>query len=115
MSDDLPLLSWRPAEEPSETPEKFKRTKGDPRDYRVEWDRFVKEHPAIAISIKDDALDLMRSGAKRIEINALFAEARARHRCTLNNSLRAAAASWIVDRNPDLDDLIERRRRKATR
>lgn len=109
------LLSWRPASEPSETPEKFKRAKGDPRDYAAEWAAFVKANHVIAISIEDDALDLMRRGAKRIEINALFAEARARHRCTLNNSLRAAAASWIVDRNPDLDALIERRRRKVTR
>lgn len=37
---DLPLLSWRP----TETPEKFRRAKGDPRDYAAEFRAFVEEY-----------------------------------------------------------------------
>lgn len=97
------LLSWRPAppSDPSPTPAKFRRAKGDPRDYAAEWAAFVEAHPATC--------------APRVEVDNPFAVAREMHRVTLNNSWRAAAADWLVEHKPQLDDLIERRKRKATK
>jgi hypothetical protein len=109
---DLPLLSWRPAP----TPEPFTAAANPkPRDYRLAWDAFVEARPDVAGSIYEHALADLRIGLPRVEVNALFADARARFTVTLNNSWRAAAADWLCEREPRLADLIERRRRKVTK
>lgn len=113
-ADVLPLFSWRPAEA-APTPEKFKRAPGEPRDYRAEWDRFVEANPSIADSILRHAVTDLTLGLPRVEVNALFADARARFTVTLNNSWRAACADWLCEREPRLAELIERRRRKVTK
>lgn len=105
------LLSWRP----SETPAKFRRAKGDPRDYAAEWAAFVEAHPAVADDMLARCRHMAATCAPRVEVNNLFAVAREMHRVTLNNSWRAAAADWLVEHEPQLDDLIERRKRKATK
>ncbi len=106
---DLPLFAW------AETPERFRRAKGDPRDYAAEWRAFAEARPDVAASILKHASDAADLGLPRVEVNALFADARARFGVSLNNSWRAAAASWCCEQDPRLDALIERRRRKVTK
>ena len=112
MSDaDLPLFAWSP----SETPAKFKRAKGDPRDYAAEWSAFVEDFADIAANIRQRAEILRRNGVARIEVNALFALARQDYATSVNNSWRAACADWLVAQDPRLDALIERRARRRTK
>lgn len=110
------LFQWSPpapvaAPTVEPTPDKFRRAPGDPRDYRAEWDAFVAAHYEIAAWIAHAALADLRDG-KRVEVNALFALARARFRCTLNNSWRAGAADYLIEHHPELRDAITRRERK---
>ena len=114
---DLPLLAWRPAatSEPAPTPEKFKRAKGDPRDYAAEWRAFVDGCPQIAGFVAYEARAAMLRGDARVSVNALFEAARARHRATLNQSWRAAAADWLIAGDPALATVFERRTRRSTK
>ena len=95
------------------TPDKFRRAPGDPRDYRAEWDAFVAARPDVAEWIAQTA-KVDASLGHRVEVNALFALARAKFRCTLNNSWRAGAADHLIERHPELRDAITRRERKRT-
>lgn len=117
MAAGMPLFDWSPAPDtsPAPTPVRFVRAKGDPRDYRAEWLAWVEAHQAAAQAIEDHALDEYRRGQPRIEVNALFASVRRDMRVSLNHNYRAACADWLVEREPRLDALIERRRRKVTR
>jgi len=112
--DDLPLLAWRPVSH-EETPAKFRRGKGDPRDYAAEWRAFVDGHPQIAGFIAYEARIAMLGGAARVSVNALFEAARDRHHATLNQSWRAAAADWLIQGDPALARVIERRTRRTTK
>ena len=112
--DNLPLLAWRPASH-EETPAKFRRAKGEPRDYAADFAKWRAAHPEIAASLLQWAVDAIRLGVRRVEVNVLFAEARRVYGITANNSHRAAAADWLIAQEPRLADLIERRRRKVTR
>lgn len=97
------------------TPEKFRRAKGEPRDYRAEWLAWVERNPEIADHIERTALRALLHQESRIEVNALFSDARKTFHRTANQSYRAACADWLVEREPRLADLIERRKRKVTK
>lgn len=53
------------------------------------------------------ALNLAQGGARRIEINALWASIRALRHVSMDNSFRAPAARELRARYPELRDLIE--------
>ena len=107
------LFAWTPPAQAVEpTPEKFKRAPGDPRDYRAEWEDAIKADHRIGALLEQWALEGAASG--RVEVNALFSRLRATLRVTLDNSTRAPAADWLIERNPDLARVIRRRARKRT-
>lgn len=135
------LLSWRPtdpAEKPrdpwtewaadnladveqvdparlGETPAKFRRAKGDPRDYAKEWQVYVNSNPTIAEFIRCGALDRLMEGATRVSVAKLFEDVRAEKKVSINTSYAAAAGDWLCAIEPRLEKLIERRRRRTTR
>lgn len=100
MSDDL--FTWaasKPAPTTVEpTPEK--------------WEAAIKANHRIGALLEQWALEGASSG--RVEVNALFARLRATLRVTLDNSTRAPAADWLIERNPELAKVIRRRARKRT-
>lgn len=111
------LLQWRPpapvaAPTVEPTPEKFRRAPGDLRDYRAEWEAAIKANHRIGALLEQWALEGASSG--RVEVNALFARLRATLRVTLDNSTKAPAADWLIERNPELAKVIRRRARKRT-
>lgn len=106
---DLPLFAW------AETPERFRRAKGDPRDYRAEWDAFAAERPDVAAYICEQVERRRDAGVARIAVNVIVEHAREAFAVTINNSWRAAIADDLCERDPRLDALIERRRRKVTK
>lgn len=109
---DLPLFAPRPAAKPSETPEKFTAAANPkPRDYAKKWRTWVDANPHAASVIRDRAYLLLMDGAERIEVNKIFADVRAELRVSLNHSLRAACADWLIAQEPRLAGVIERRRR----
>lgn len=111
MQPDGPLFAWQPAE----TPERFKRAKGKPRDYRVETVAFFTARPDVFAWIMQQASYCRAAGHARIEINQIVADARRQFAVSINNSWRAAIADIVCERDPRLCTMIERRRRKATK
>ncbi len=111
------LFQWSPpapaAPSVEPTPAKFRRAPGDARDYRAEWEAFVVARPDVVAWIVQTAKADASLGY-RVEVNGLFALARARFRCTLNNSWRAGAADYLIEHHPELRDAITRRERKRT-
>lgn len=109
----LDLLTRQPSTPAIEpTPEKFRRAPGDPRDYRAEWEAAIKANHRIGALLEQWALEGAASG--RVEVNALFARLRSTLHVTLDNSTRAPAADWLIERNPALAKAIRRRARKRT-
>jgi hypothetical protein len=109
--DQADLLSWRPSHE--ETPEHFKRTPDDPRDYSSEWAAVVRDRWSIAEYIERAALRKAAEGVSRISVDALWTEAREAFGLSLDNNLRAACGRWLAMRHEVLRPLV--RTRKATR
>lgn len=96
------------------TPSHFRRAPGDPRDYAAEWDAFEAAHYAVMDTIAMEARAALDRGDKRIEVRALFTEARRVHKVNLNNSWCARCADRLMEIEPRLAGLIRRRARKAT-
>lgn len=112
MADDLPLLAWRPA--PSETPDRYTAAANPkPRDYAGAWLAWVDAHPDVAAEIL--AMARAHLPATRCSVDGLFLAVRSQLRIPMNHSHRAAAADWLCREEPRLADVIERRKRKATR
>jgi hypothetical protein len=112
---DLPLFAWSPPADPSPTPEKFRRAKGDPRDYRAEWLAFVEAQPDAALTIRDRAYGLMMDGHERISVALIFEHVRCDLHVSINTSHAAACSDWLIAQDPRLAGLIERRQRKVTK
>lgn len=109
------LLSWRPSEPTAGCPEKFRRAKGEPRDYAREFAAFIEAHPSVADHIRRSAIDLLLAGVERISVALLFEQARAELKVSINTSYAAAASDWLCATEPRLRALIERRRRRTTK
>jgi hypothetical protein len=62
--------------------------------------------------LQDRALGLLRSGVRRISVNALVEEGRRGLGVAINNTWRAWIADDLVRWDPRLLNLIERRRRR---
>mgnify|MGYP001612059033 CR=1 FL=1 len=75
--------------------------------------RATEEGQAVIGYVVRRALEEAQRGAWRIEVNALFAEARARLRLKCNNSFRAAVSRELRAKYPHLRSLIHVRERKA--
>ena len=81
------------------------------RDYTAQWCAFVAARHDVAAWILDEAR--RRAPHGRVAVANLVEEARLRFKVTINNSWRAPAADWLVVMAPELDAVIERRKRKA--
>ena len=110
---DLPLFAH--AARAAETPERFKRAPGDPRDYAAEVAAFLDANPNVEFWIRHAVEACRAAGHRRIAINAIVEEARRLFEVSINNSWRAAIADRLCAADPRLDRLIERRRRKVTK
>lgn len=81
------------------------------RDYTAQWCAFVDARHDVAAWILEEAR--RRAPHGRVAVANLVEEARLRFKVTINNSWRAPAADWLVVMAPELDAVIERRKRKA--
>ena len=100
-----------PAVEP--TPERFRRDKDDPRDYAAEWEAFHAAHYDVAQWMVELAEEDARTG--RVSARAIAERVRSRFRVSINNSLTASIARWLVEIRPELAGVIRLRAVKESR
>ena len=81
------------------------------RDYTAQWCAFVDARHDVAAWILEEARRQAIRG--RVAVAQIVEAARARFVVKINNSWRAPAADWLVVMAPELDAVIERRKRKA--
>lgn len=77
--------------------------------------RWVQSKDGVLIytAVKQAALEAFRNGAKRVEVNLLWARARAFYKVPADNSFRALAARLLLSEHPELATVIHTRARKA--
>lgn len=89
----------------------------DPIELRAE--RFHRQHPEVYAALRRLALGKRRSGARRIGMKALWEVARWELECgddegfKLNNNYTAWYARLLMEREPELAEAFETRRRRA--
>lgn len=90
-------------------------TQPQPSSPEAKWARWIakpESWPVVA-EIERRALACANRGDTRIELNRIVADVRADLGVSIDNSLRAILARRLVEKHPQLDTLIERRKRKA--
>lgn len=108
------LLTWRAAEttDGPRPPSAIRaRKSATPPDYTAQWCAFVEARHDVAAWILEEARRQAIRG--RVAVAQIVEAARARFIVKINNSWRAPAADWLVVMAPELDAVIERRKRKA--
>ncbi len=112
MTDTQPsLLTWPAApttDGPRTAASDGERTRATPAE---RWAAFVAAHPRIADAMLNRARDMYAGRCQRVSAKAIAEWARAEFKTPINNTAVAAMAAWLVERDPALASVIERRTR----
>jgi len=90
-------------------------TQPKPSSPEAKWARWIARPTSwpVVAEIERRALACWQNGDRRVEINRIVADVRRDLGVSVDNSLRAILARRLVEKHPQLDALIERRRRRS--
>ena len=104
---------WDAPPPPSGPAKDVRRFVGSTYERYVRWRTETPEGRQAFSYIAGAALVAAERGDKRISVNRLVEEARARLHVEINNTARAWLADDLIARHPHLADVVERRKRRA--